>query len=397
MKRQERWIWERNGWPQVTYDAALLLAPAGRARRAQGLVTGAIAAIDAVDRKRILVDTLTDEALTTSQIEGENLDPASVRRSIARRLMLHAVGPQDPRRREGRATEGISAVTVDAVENARKPLTVSRLLRWHRMLGPAGLDAGEIGRFRTGPMRVVSGPMGGERVHFEAPPGERVEDEVQRFLVWFSQLAIGDWLIMSALSHLVFVTIHPFADGNGRISRAIADLLLARDVPDDVPVSMTRQILAEKQRYYDMLERTQRGSLDVTDWVVWFLQCYERAALHTLDVIAEVQRANAIFSYAAKQGLNERQRIVLRRLLDRYQGRLNPAKYAQMTDKSVDTAQRDLADLVAKGIFVRTGATSNVSYDLSPTIALPTRMTEPSKTAVSSVEDDQMVRRTKRP
>jgi Fic family protein len=265
------------------------------------------------------------------------------------------------------------------------------------MLRPTGLDASEIGRFRTGPMQVVSGPMGRERVHFEAPPGERVESEVQRFLLWFSQLSIGDWLITSALSHLVFVTIHPFADGNGRISRAIADLLLARDVPDDVPVSMTRQILAEKQRYYDMLERTQRGNLDVTEWIVWFLECYERAALHTLDVIAEVQRANAIFTYAAKQGLNERQLLVLRIFLGRYDGRLNPAKYAQITDKSVDTAQRDLADLVAKGVLVRTGATSNVSYDLSPTIPVPARIAERPNTAVTPVEDDQTVRRTKRP
>lgn len=373
MKRQGRLIWERRGWPDVTYDAVRLLAPAGRARRAQGLVTGAITAIDVADRKRLLLDALTDEALTTSQIEGENLDPASVRRSIARRLQLRPHGRNELRRREGRAAEGISAVTVDALENARKPLTASRLLRWHRMLRPTGLGPNETGRFRTGPMQVVSGPVGRERVHFEAPPGDRVESEVQRFLLWFARVSNGDRLITSALSHVVFVTIHPFADGNGRISRAIADLLLARDVPDDVSVSMTRQILAEKQRYYDMLERTQQGDLDVTEWVVWFLECYERAALHTLDVIGEVQRANAIFTYAAKQGLNERQRLVLRVFLDRYDGRLNPAKYAKLTDKSTDTAQRDLADLVAKGVLVRTGATSNVSYDISPTISVPRR------------------------
>jgi Fic family protein len=397
MKRPRALDLERKGWPEITYDAARVLAPAGRARRAQGLVSGAIAAIDIADRKRLLVDALTEEAITTSKIEGENLDPASVRRSIARRLTLQPLGRNDLRRREGRATEGISAVTVDAVENARKPLTASRLLRWHRMLRPTSLDASEIGRFRTGPMQVVFGPVGRERVHFEAPPGERVESEVQRFLVWFSRLSIGDWLITSALSHLVFVTIHPFADGNGRISRAIADLLLARDVPDDVPVSMTRQILAEKQLYYDMLERTQRGNLDVTEWVVWFLQCYERAALHTRDVIAEVQRANAIFTYAAKQGLNERQLLVLRIFLDRYDGRLNPAKYAQITDKSADTAQRDLADLVAKGVLVRTGATSNVSYDLSPTIPVLARITERPTVPVTSVEDNQTASRTKRP
>ena len=243
------------------------------------------------------------------------------------------------------------------------------------MLSPTGLDPSEIGRFRTSPVQVVSGPIARERVHFEAPPGERVEYEVQRFLLWFSELAIGDWLIMSALSHLVFVTIHPFADGNGRIARAIANLLLARDLPGDVPVSMTRQILVEKNRYYEMLERTQRGDLDVTEWIVWFLECYERAAHSTLETIGEIQRANAIFTYAAKQGLSERQLRVLRVFLDRYDGRLNPAKYAQITSTSSDTAQRDLADLVAKGVFVRSGATSNVSYDLSPTIPIPMNLT----------------------
>jgi len=374
MGRQERWIWELEGWPSVIYDAGRLLAPAGHARRAQGLATGAIAAIDAIDRKRLLVDALTDEAITTSQIEGEQLDPASVRRSIARRLQLRPSSGTGPRR-EGRAAEGISAVTVDAIEQAHNALTASRLLRWHRMLSPTGLDPSEIGRFRTSPVQVVSGPIARERVHFEAPPGERVEYEVQRFLLWFSELAIGDWLIMSALSHLVFVTIHPFADGNGRIARAIANLLLARDLPGDVPVSMTRQILVEKNRYYEMLERTQRGDLDVTEWIVWFLECYERAAHSTLETIGEIQRANAIFTYAAKQGLSERQLRVLRVFLDRYDGRLNPAKYAQITSTSSDTAQRDLADLVAKGVFVRSGATSNVSYDLSPTIPIPMNLT----------------------
>jgi Fic family protein len=368
MMRQDSWIWEREGWPNVTYDAARLLAPVGRARRAQGLVTGATAAIDDADRARLIVNELTDEAVTTSLIEDEKLNPASVRRSIERRLQPSR---GQARRREGRTTEGISAVTVDAVKNAKQPLTASRLLRWHLMLRPAELNDDEIGRFRTGPMRVVSGAIGRERVHFVAPPGDRVTHEVQRFLLWFARLDIGDWLVTAALCHPVFVTIHPFGDGNGRIARAIADLLLARDLPDDVPVSMTRQILAEKARYYDVLEQTQRGDLDVTEWVTWFLACYERAALHSVDVIAEVGRANAIFAYAAKQGMNERQRTVLRAFLDRYDGRLNPKKYAAMTQTSGDTAQRDLADLVAKGVLVRTGATSNVSYELSPAIPVP--------------------------
>lgn len=364
MRQGGTWIWEREGWPAVTYDAARLLGPAGAARRSQGLVAGALAAIDDLDRRGMLVQALTDEAVTTSRIEGEILDPASVRRSIERRLRMQP-GRRQARRREPRAAEGIAAVTVDAVENAAKPLTRARLLRWHRLLRPSELRDDEVGRFRSTEIHVESGPIGRERIHFIAPPADRVEHEVEGFLSWFEALDVGDWLVTAGLAHLVFVTIHPFADGNGRISRAIADLLLARDVSNEMPISMTRQILAERARYYEILERTQRGGLDVTDWLVWFLGCYERAALHTVDVIAEVQFANQVFARAAKAGINERQSMVLRTFLDRYEGRLNPAKYAQVATVSKDTAQRELADLVAKGVLRRTGATSNVSYEIA--------------------------------
>jgi Fic family protein len=373
MRQEATRIWQLEGWPSVTYDASRVLGPAGAARRAQGLVAGAMTAMDDADRRSMLVQTLTDEAVTTSQIEGEVLDPASVRRSIERRLRLQPGGGRT-RRREPRATEGIAAVTVDAVENADKPLTRSRLLRWHRLLRPPQLDDDDVGRFRRSEIHVESGPIGRERIHFIAPPGDRVEDEVQRFLSWFSALRIGDWLVTAGLSHLVFVTIHPFADGNGRISRAIADLLLARDAANEVPISMTRQISAERADYYAVLERTQRGGLVVTDWLVWFLGCYERAALHTLDVVSEVQFANQVFVRAAKAGINERQSKVLGAFLDRYEGRLNPAKYAQIANVSKDTAQRELADLVAKGVLTRTGATSKVSYELAtPRRQLPPR------------------------
>jgi Fic family protein len=364
MRQEATWIWQLEGWPSVTYDASRVLGPAGAARRAQGLVAGAMTAMDDADRRSMLVQTLTDDAVTTSQIEGEVLDPAAVRRSIERRLRLQP-GGRRAGRREPRAAEGIAAVTVDAVENADKPLTRSRLLRWHRLLRPSDLTDDDVGRFRRSEIHVESGPIGRERIHFIAPPGDRVEHEVQRFLSWFSALRIGDWLVTAGLSHLVFVTIHPFADGNGRISRAIADLLLARDVANEVPISMTRQISAERADYYAILERTQRGGLDVTDWLVWFLGCYERAALHTLDVVSEVQFTNQVFVRAAKAGINERQSKVLRAFLDRYEGRLNPAKYAQIANVSKDTAQRELADLVAKGVLTRTGATSKVSYELA--------------------------------
>ncbi len=379
----------------MTYDAARALRPAGAARRAQGLVAGAMGAIDDAGRRHLLAQMLTDDAVTTSQIEGEALDPASVRRSVERRLRLDPNWPSD-RRRETRATEGIVAVTVDAVEHAGKPLTASRLLRWHRMLGPKGLAADEVGAFRKTEIHVESGPIGRETIHFIAPPPNSIEREVQRFLVWFAALEVADWLIASALSHLIFVTIHPFVDGNGRISRAIADLLLARDVQNEVPISMTRQILAERQEYYAILERTQRNGLDVTEWLLWFLGCYERAALHTLDVIADVERGNRIFVRAAQRGVNERQAGVLRVFLDRYDGRLNPAKYAQIAGVSRDTAQRDLADMVEKRILERTGATSNVSYIIASDIIERTTLLRPSATSDAIVATTSP-RRTRRP
>jgi Fic family protein len=396
MREAKTWIWQREGWPNVTYDAARVLGPAGAARRAQGLVAGAMSAIAGADRRLMLAQMLTDEAVTTSQIEGETLDPASVRRSIERRLRLDPNTRANRRRREARATEGIAAVTVDAVEQAAKPLTASRLLRWHRMLSPKDLAVDEVGAFRKTEMQVESGPVGRETIHFVAPSPGCVEGQVDGFLLWFAALDVGDWLITSALSHLIFVTIHPFADGNGRISRAIADLLLARDVQNEIPVSMTRQILAERQDYYAVLERTQRNGLDVTEWLLWFLGCYERAALHTLDVIAEVQRANRIFVRAAQRGISERQADVLRVFLDRYDGRINPAKYAQIAAVSKDTAQRDLADLVEKKILERTGATSNVSYVIAKDIAepaMPLRPTRPNTVSDAVVVPDSPARR----
>ncbi|HEX3549159.1 MAG TPA: Fic family protein [Candidatus Elarobacter sp.] len=375
----QHWIWQQKGWPNVTFDAVRVLRPAGDARRAQGLVAGAMSAITDRDRRQLLAQALTDEAVTTSQIEGETLDPASVRRSIERRLRLDPNAKPDRRRREARATEGMAAVTVDAVEHAANPLTTSRLLRWHRMLSPSGLAADQVGSFRTSEIHVEPGPIGRETIHFVAPPPGRVEHEVDGFLLWLATAESGDRLITAALSHLIFVTIHPFADGNGRISRAIADLLLARDVGNEISVSMTRQILAERQDYYTVLERTQRNGLDVTDWLLWFLGCYERAALHTLDVVREVEGANRIFARAAQRGLNERQAGVLRVFLDRYEGRLNPAKYAQIAAVSKDTAQRDLADLVEKRVLERSGATSNVSYVVAPDIAEPAIPLRPAR------------------
>jgi Fic family protein len=305
-------------------------------------------------REEAVLQTLTQDVVKTSEIEGELLDKAQVRSSIARRLGIDigALTPTD------RNVEGIVEVMLDATGGYQAPLTVDRLFGWHSALFPtgrSGMARLRVGQWRddsAGPMQVVSGPIGRERVHYTAPPAQRVDADMHAFLAWFNGPAATDPVIKAALAHLWFVTIHPFEDGNGRIARAISDLALARSEGSPQRFySMSAQIRVERTAYYDQLERTQKGGLDVTDWLIWFLACLQRAIHGAQDVLAAVLDKARFWERAGRVALNARQIAVLNRLLDGFEGRMTSSKWATIAKCSQDTANRDIALLVDAGLL----------------------------------------------
>jgi Fic family protein len=368
-----RYIWEDSGWPDFTVnEAALEPALTSIAYRA-GRVAEVLFQLGRDEQRRVRFDSLTDTAVETSAIEGETLSIASVRASLARRLdmPLAGDGPTDAR------ADGVVAVTVDAVQRADRELTEARLHHWHTLIFPDPDPPLTIGAWRSRPddsMQVVSHA---ERlqptIHFEAPPGPRVYGEMNRFLTWFAspgRASMRRPLIHAAVAHLWFVTIHPYGDGNGRIGRAIADLALARhDAEIAEYVSLSRQIRTDRNSYYDALERTQRGPLDVTPWVSWFAHCYGRAVDHTLAVGREMMQARSFWTDHANATINDRQRVVLQRYLSgAFEGWINTSKYATLAKTSRDTAQRDIAALVAQKILVPNGSRGpRTSYRLTDT------------------------------
>lgn len=363
-----KYVWQAPSWPDLYFDSAALLFCLGRARQMQGKLLGEARFFGL----EFQAEVLTQEAVTTAAIEGERLNRDSVRSSIARRLGLPTAGLPASERH----VDGLVEMLVDATQNHEVPLTAARFKGWQAGLFPtgyAGIRKIATGKWRSGeePMRVVSGPIGKERVHFEAPPAREVDYEIKRFLAWFdSDRSEYDGLVRAAVAHFRFVTIHPFEDGNGRIARAITDMALARDEGCDFRLySMSAQIISEREAYYDVLERTQKGEGDITEWVVWFLQCLERAVL-TSD--AEVKKAvdkARLWQELAHLDLNERQRKVIDKLSeagpDGFEGGLTNRKYRGMTKTTRETAKRDLADLLAKGIIKRNPSGGrSISYDL---------------------------------
>lgn len=344
----------------------MLLPAVADARFLHGQFLGTMAAAGFDRRRATELAAATDDALATSAIEGESLPPASVRSSIARRLGLPdgGVAPQDAR------VEGVAEMVLDATRNFQEPLIEERLFGWHRALfagAQPGLNPIEVGRWRTdahGPMQVVSAAYRGSklpRVHFEAPPGERVPSEMSRFLEWFDAWEGGwDGLIRAGIAHLWFVTIHPFDDGNGRIGRAIADMAIAKaeatariDGGGHRYYSLSSAILQQRHGYYRSLEDAQKGDLDVTNYLLWFLGCHMsaiRSAEETAQRVIEVGRFWRAQETAAAP-LNERQRKVLRKLLDGWEGLMTTRKWVAICGCSPDTAQRDIADLVARGLL----------------------------------------------
>ncbi len=366
------YIWQASDWPSWHYDLAALAQSLADVSRAQGLLMGRLADVGMALRDQASLSALTEDVIKTSEIEGEQLNLESVRSSIARRLGVDigALAPVD------RHVEGVVEMVLDATANCNAGVTRDRLFGWHAALFPtgySGLVRINVGGWRddaTGPMQVVSGPLGRQRVHFEAPPADRLQSETDRFINWANSASNEPPLIKAGLAHLWFVTLHPFDDGNGRIARAVGDLFLAR--ADGSPqrfYSLSAQIQRERKAYYDILERTQKQSLDVTEWLAWFLETLRRAvdqAQHTLDAVLFKTRFWQRWAAPGSAPLNERQVKLLNRLLDGFEGKLTSSKWAAIAKCSPDTALRDITDLLARGVLRKSDAGGrSTSYELN--------------------------------
>lgn len=363
-------IWKRPAWPNFTWSPEGLLQRLGAARLRQGRLLGELEATGFELQQEAEIASSVVDVLTTSAIEGEALAPASVRSSVAHRLGLMRAGVRD------RQVDAIVDVVLDATRNASKPLTRERLLGWHETLFPTGrsnLQRIAVGRYRddaAGAMQVVSGALSRRPVvHFEAPPAARVPGEIKALLEWVRGPARKlDGLVASGLSHLWFVTIHPFDDGNGRLARALADLVLARaDGLTQRFWSMSAQIERERGDYYRELERAQRGGLDVTGWLEWFIGCFERSVGLASSTLSRVRMKSAFWlAMASSRPLSERQQKMLHKLLEQDELTLTVKQWAMACRCSVDTAQRDIADLATRGVLTRNeGGSLKTSYRFS--------------------------------
>lgn len=371
------YIYERAGWPHFDWDSSHLAELLASTRHRQGRLVGRLEALGFDLRQEAILTTLTSDVVKSSEIEGENLNTQQVRSSIARRLGIDigALKPAD------RNVEGVVEMMLDATQNFARPLTTERLFSWHASLFPTGrsgmrrIRAGSWRDDRGGPMEVISGPIGRERVHFVTPPAKRVDKEIRAFLAWFESPAEIDPVMKAGVAHLWFVTIHPFDDGNGRIARAIADMGLARSEGSSQRFySMCTQIRQEREAYYRILEQTQKQTLEVTPWMEWFLGCLGRAIDNAHAALSGVLVRAEFWEKIQEQAisLNERQRLVLNRLLDGFKGKLTTSKYGKLARCSQDTALRDILFLVQHNILARNpGGGRSTSYSLAAIDALP--------------------------
>lgn len=362
------YIWQRPKWPALHWQDEPVLRKLVDIRHNQGRLLGRMEGLGFRLKEEAHLRTLTLDVLKSSEIEGEHLDADQVRSSIARRLGIEIAGliPAD------RDVEGIVEVMLDATQNYDRPLTAKRLFGWHAALFPtghSGMSRIKAGAWRDGahgPMRVVSGPIGRETIHFEAPPAKRVATEMKAFLDWFNSTTVMDAVLKAALAHFWFVTIHPFEDGNGRLARAITDMALARSEKSPRRFySMSSRIRVERKAYYRVLEQTQQGSLDITDWMDWFLDCLGHALGAADATLGAVMQKAKFWERFARVTLNERQIKILNRLLDGFDGKLTSSKWATLTKCSQDTATRDIQDLLAKGAVTQNpGGGRSTSYSL---------------------------------
>lgn len=366
------YIHERPEWPHLYWNSEAITGPLGEVRHRQGRLLGQMQALGFRLRDEAVLLTLTEDVVKSSEIEGEKLDREEVRSSIARRLGMDVGGLKAA----DRNVEGVVEMMLDAARHYDQPLTEERLFGWHASLFPTGrigMRKIRVGMWRDdkdGPMQVVSGAVGRERVHFDAPVAARLGREMAGFLDWFNAGREIDPVLNAGVAHLWFVTIHPFDDGNGRIARAIVDLCLARSEKSSQRFySMSAQIRQERNTYYDMLEETQKDGMDITPWLTWFLDCLGRAIDGAETLLTSVLAKARFWEGLSTAPVNERQRLVLNRLLDGFEGKLTTSKWAKLTKSSPDTALRDIMDLVERGILVHSkeGGRST-SYALAPRV-----------------------------
>lgn len=364
----QKYIWKKKDWPNFIWNSEVLLLNLGQARKAQGKI---LAQADIIGLEAH-ADLIVEEAFATSSIEGEQLDRKTIRSSVARRLGLPTAGLPSTERH----IDGLVEMLLDVTTNYQTPLTVERLHGWHAGLFPtghSGIHKIQVGKWRTGkePMRVISGAIGHEKIHYEAPPSSLVSDEIKTFLKWWNQSSPKmDGLIRAGIAHFWFVTIHPYDDGNGRISRAITDMALSQDENSKLRLyNLSTQIVKERNDYYEILEACQKGTCDITDWLEWFLSMYARAITTSEGVIGKALFIAKFWQQHGKTELNQRQIKVLQKMLEAepqgFEGGINNRKYVSITSTSSESAKRDLADLEIKGILKRNlGKGRSTSYSL---------------------------------
>jgi Fic family protein len=364
------WIHEYPEWTDFTWDIAKIGNLLARVRYHQGRIIGRITGLGMDLQREANLGILTEDVVKSSAIEGEKLNPEEVRSSIAKRLGINLAENVET----SRAVKGIVEMMLDATQNYSQPLTQDRLFGWHASLFPSGrsgMNRIQTGRWRTadiGAMQVVSGPVGKEKVHFEAPFADRLGKEMQQFLKWFEDPIDTDPVLKAGIAHLWFVTIHPFEDRNGRIARAIADMALSR--ADKTPLrcySLSSQIESERKDYYSQLEQQQRSSPNITDWLLWFLRCMERAIARSENELNSILKKAKLWEFINHHSIHDRQRTILKRMMeDSFEGHMNTSKYAKMVKCSTDTALRDIQYLTKNSILVQNpGGGRSTSYRLA--------------------------------
>ena len=349
------YLHERENWWKFTYDSHKVMTELGKVRAKQGLMLGRMSSLGFDFQEDALLTTLSQELVSSSEIEGELLDRQQVRSSIARRLGIETAGMVGA----SRYVEGVVEMLLDATQRYAEPLTDARLFGWHNVLFPIGMSGLykiEVAKYRSGEMQVVSGAMGKEKVHYEAPKPERLAEEMERFISWVNAESEVDEVVKAAITHLWFVTIHPFDDGNGRIARALTDMMLARSERTSKRFySMSAEIKLMRSEYYEVLERTQRGDGDITEWLLWFLRCFDAALDSTEENLSAVLARARYWEHFAKEEINERQRKIINLQFDDFFGKLTSSKWAKIGKCSSDTALNDIKDLLGKGMLVKNG------------------------------------------